>query len=119
MENITLQREQEILDYTSTPEFVNYCDSIYMFFFKSYKKQWRDKTNIPSETNSDFWTELLDDAAARAWFPNSSDIQFENDEEQRFFGSLVDRYYKSDNFKLKIKKLKNEWKKQIISRDFR
>ena len=119
MENITAQREQEILEYTSTPYFAQYCDSIYLFYFKTYKKQWKDKTNIPSETNSDFWTELFDDAASRALFPNSSDIEFENEEERRFFGLLVENYYKSDDFKMKIKKLKNEWKKEIINRDFR
>ena len=36
MDNITAQREQEILEYTSTPQFSKYCDSIYMFFFKFF-----------------------------------------------------------------------------------
>jgi hypothetical protein len=116
--NISDQRRQEIEQFSTTADFKDYCDTIYMSFFKLYKNQWKNKSDIPDESNSDFWSELEDDAAAKAWVSTPGAINLNTEGERMVFGKLIDDYFRSNEFQMKIKQLKINWKKEIINKDF-
>ena len=116
--NISDQRRREIEQFSTTADFKDYCDTIYMSFFKSYKKQWKNKSEIPDESKSDFWSELVDDAAARAWVGTPDAINLNTEAERIVLGKLIDDYFRSNEFQMKIKQLKINWKKEIVKKDF-
>lgn len=115
---VSYQRRREIEQFSTTADFKDYCDTIYMTFFKSYKKQWKNKSDIPDESKSDFWSNLEEGAASRACVSTPGDINLNTEGERIVFGKLIDDYFRSNEFQMKIKQLKISWKKEIVNKDF-
>jgi hypothetical protein len=96
-------------------------NSVYHKNLKNFKSQWHD-ANLPSEHQSDFWKDVLEDTQNEimAFFnTNLPEIKTTSEENFAIYKCICECYLKSDEFGLVIKQLKNDWKKELIVRDFK
>lgn len=119
---LSKQRENEIKNMVDSSKSIKIrVNTIYRRHLKNFKSQWYDNS-VPCENKSNFWEDVLESAANEimAFFQtNLPEIKTTSEENFAVHDCICEGYLKSDEFSLVIKLIKNNWKKELIVRDFK
>lgn len=120
--SLSRKRKNEIKHMVDCSESIKLrVNSIYRQKFKWFKSQWHD-ANLPCEHQSDFWEDVLNDTQNEimAFFnTNLPEIKTTSEENFAKLDCICEGYLKSNEFNLMVKQLKNDWKKELLVRDFK
>ena len=119
---LTKQRENEIKHLLDCSKSIKLrINNMYRHNFKILKSQWHDNS-VPCEHKSDFWEDLLENTQNEilAIFElNLPEIKTTSEENFAKYECICEGYLKSNEFNLMVKQIKNDWKKELIVRDFK